>query len=230
MIAIMPKKIFAIASMTALMRSPNSPRRAMAKPVRIDISRICRRSPLGEGADEGFGDDRQQMGDQALLLGAMNVACNRLGIESRRIDVEALAGLEQLPDQKSEPERQRRHRLEIEQRLDPDTADLFEVAHRADAVHDRAEDDRPDHHLDERDEAVAERLEGDRRVGEEMPDQDADRDGDEHLNVENGVPGARGFAHGVRPARKGIRSSHTKEAAKRRLQPLEAHPERLVET
>jgi hypothetical protein len=71
-----------------------------------------------------------------------------------------------------------RDRLEIEQRLDADAADLFEVAHRADAVHDRAEDDRRDHHLDQRDEAVTERLERDAGIGKEMADDNADGDGD----------------------------------------------------
>jgi len=76
-----------------------------------------------------------------------------------RIDIEALAGLQHLATSSPIAKREGRHRLEIEQRLDADAADLLEVAHRADAVHDSAEDDRRDHHLDQRDEAVAERLE-----------------------------------------------------------------------
>src|SRR6266478_4413282 len=39
---------FAMASITALIRSPRSPRCEMAKPVRIETSRICRRSPLAK--------------------------------------------------------------------------------------------------------------------------------------------------------------------------------------
>ena len=105
----------------------------------------------GESADEGVGDDRQQMGDEALLLGAIDVARDRIGIERGRIDVEALcrAAAACRPRARS-PAPAVDDRLEIEQRLDADTPDLLEVAHRADAVHDRAEDDRRDHHLDER--------------------------------------------------------------------------------
>ena len=46
--------------------------------------------------------------------------------------------------------------LEVDQGLDRDAADLAEVAHAGDAVGDRAEDDQPDHHLDQVDEDVAE--------------------------------------------------------------------------
>ena len=87
-------------------------------------------------------------------------------------------------------QRQGRHRLEIEQRLDADAADLLEVAHRADAVHHRAEDHRRDHHLDQRDEAVAERLQRDAGVAENRwPIRTPMRDGDQDLDIEDAVPG-----------------------------------------
>jgi hypothetical protein len=106
----------------------------------------------------------------------------------------------ELADHQSDQQRQRRDRLEIEQRLDADAADLLEVAHRADSVHDRAEDDRRDHHLDERNEAVTERLERDAGIGKEMADDNADGDGDQDLNVENGVPRAPHCRHRQKPA------------------------------
>jgi hypothetical protein len=168
---IRPKNTLAIASMTELMRSPNSPSREMAKPVRIETSRTCSR-------------------DEALLLGAVHVALHRPGIERGRIDVEAFAGLQQIADQKPERERDRRHRLEVDQRLHADPAHLLEIAHGADAVHDGAEDHRCDHHLDQRDETVAQRFESDAGVRKEMADEDADGDRDQDLNVENRIPGA----------------------------------------
>jgi hypothetical protein len=67
-------------------------------------------------------------------------------------------------------------------------------------VHDRAEDDRRDHHLDERNEAVTERLERDAGIGKEMADDNADGDGDQDLNVENGVPRAPRCRHRQKPA------------------------------
>jgi hypothetical protein len=45
-------------------------------------------------------------------------------------------------------------------------------------VHDGAEDHRADHHFDGRDEAVAERFEGDAEVRKVMTDQDAGGDGE----------------------------------------------------
>jgi hypothetical protein len=91
--------------------------------------------------------------------------------------------------QEPDRQRQRRHRLEIEERLHPDASHLLEVLHRGDAVHHGAEDHRGDHHLDELDEAVAERLQRLAGVGKKMPDQDADGDRDQDLDVENRIPG-----------------------------------------
>jgi hypothetical protein len=63
-------------------------------------------------------------------------------------------------------------------------------------LHDRAEDHRPDHHLDERGEAVAERFERDAGVRKIMADQHARGDGEQNLNVKNGVPGTLRCGHG----------------------------------
>ena len=92
-------------------------------------------------------------------------------------------------DEKPDRQGERRHRLEIEQRLDADPPDFLEILHRRDAVHDRAEDHRRNHHLDKRDEAVAERLQGDAGLRKIVSDEDADRDRDQDLNVEDRVPG-----------------------------------------
>ena len=78
--------------------------------------------------------------------------------------------------------------FEVEQRLAADAAELLQIAHRGDAVDDGAEDDRRDDHLDQLDEAVAERLERFAELRKEMADDDAERDGDQHLDVENPIP------------------------------------------
>ena len=88
-------------------------------------------------------------------------------------------GLQHVHDDESDDERERGDDFKIEQRLAADAPELLQVAHRGDAMHDGAEDDRRDDHLHELDEAVAERLQ--RRlpisgVGKEMPDDDAERD------------------------------------------------------
>jgi hypothetical protein len=64
---------------------------------------------------------------------------------------------------------------------------LTTVLHAGDADDDRAEDDRGDDHLDQLDEAIAQRLH--RRAGlrVEMPQQHTDDDGRDHLGIERFV-------------------------------------------
>jgi hypothetical protein len=62
-------------------------------------------------------------------------------------------------------------------------------------VHHGAEDHRRDHHLDERDEAITQRLEGDAGTWKVVADEDAEGDRDQDLDVENGVPRASRFGH-----------------------------------
>ena len=75
-------------------------------------------------------------------------------------------------------------RQEVAERQPADLADPGRAGHRADAEHDGAEDDRLDHHLDERDEAGAERLELQAGVGGHEPDQDAEEHRGDHGDVE----------------------------------------------
>ena len=56
-------------------------------------------------------------------------------------------------------------------------------------MHDRAEDHRRDHHLDQRDEAVTQRLQLLAEIGIQISDQDAERDRDQNLHIEDLVPG-----------------------------------------
>ena len=71
--------------------------------------------------------------------------------------------------------------LEVDQRLDADTADALQVAGAGDAVHDDAEHQHRDDHLDQLDEGVAERLELDRRLRPDEADDDADGERQQHL-------------------------------------------------
>src|SRR5262249_51648451 len=131
---------------------------------------------------------REEVRDDSLLLGSADVGGNRLRVERGRIDVEAAARPDDLTDQEPDDQRQRGYHLEIHQRLDADAPDLLEIAHRCDAVHDGAEDHRRDHHLDELNETVAERLERLSGFGEEIAHRDADQDRNDHLNIEYRVP------------------------------------------
>jgi hypothetical protein len=64
-----------------------------------------------------------------------------------------------------------RQHLEIDQRLDPDPADLLEVAHLGHADHHGAEDDRRQQHLDQLDEAVGQGLQRRPDMGNHRPTQ-----------------------------------------------------------
>jgi hypothetical protein len=73
---------------------------------------------LGEGAEEGVGDQVQEIGDQALaVLGLGQVAGGDLGIQRGGIDVEPPPRLHGAPDDQADHQRQGRDHLEIEQRL-----------------------------------------------------------------------------------------------------------------
>ena len=161
---------------------------------------------LGEGADDGVGNDVHQEFDRALLPGLRGVDLDRFGIDRAHVDVHADAGLQDVDHDQADDQRQRGHDLEIDQRLQADAADLLHVLHAGDAVHHGAEDDRRDQHLDQLDEAVAERLHRHADVRIELPEQDADHDRGQHLHVEMGVErfarrcrGRRCRRHGVLP-------------------------------
>ena len=55
-------------------------------------------------------------------------------------------------------------------------------------MHHRAEYHRRDHHLDQRNKAVTERLQGLAEVRIEVPNQDSERDRNQNLNVEDRIP------------------------------------------
>ena len=79
-----------------------------------------------------FGMMLSRWSTRPSLLGARwRSSPRRLRIEGRGIDVEAGAGLDDLADDQADHQRERRDHLEIEQRLDADAAELLQVAHRA---------------------------------------------------------------------------------------------------
>ena len=144
---------------------------------------------LGEGADHGGRDDVQEEVERGLLGRLLRVGGDALGVERVGVDVHADAGLPDVDDHEADDQRDRGHDLEVDQRLDPDPADLLHVLHAGDAVHHGAEDDRGDQHLDQLDEGVAERLHAGAELGVEVPEQDAQHDGAQDLDVEVPVPG-----------------------------------------
>ena len=71
------------------------------------------------------------------------------------------------------------------QRLQANRADPLHVGHLADARDDRAEHDRRDHHLDQFDEAVAERPHRRAAVGRDGAKHHAGRNADQDLDVQS---------------------------------------------
>ncbi len=81
-------------------------------------------------------------------------------------------------------QRDRADDLEIQQRQPAGLADLLHVFHAGDADHHRAEDDRRDDHLDQLDEAIAERLHARAHRGVKVAQGDAGNHGTHHLKVQ----------------------------------------------
>ncbi|MGY4357661.1 hypothetical protein ACVW0J_004154 [Bradyrhizobium sp. i1.7.7] len=138
----------------------------------------------------GAGDHIHQEGAEAAagqLVRVVGIGVERLGVERRGIDVHAVAGTEEIGEQQTDHEGDRRHHLEIDQRLDADPADLLEVAGTGNAVHDDAEHDRGHDHRDQLQEGVAEDLEPDGEVRNGHPQDDAKHQRGEDLDEQRGV-------------------------------------------
>ena len=139
---------------------------------------------FGEGADHAVGNDVEYEVDRLLLGRLLGEGRHR-----RRVGLgaDAAADLEQVADDEADHQREGRDDFEIEQRLDADAADFLGALDMRDAGDHGAEDDRRDHHLDQLDEAVAERLDpivgGDLRV--EPAENAADQNGGENLHIKD---------------------------------------------
>jgi hypothetical protein len=134
------------------------------------------------------GNDREQMLDDAGLLCLGDVGGDGFRIDGGRIDIEPATGLEDFANQQPNGQSNRRYGLEIDQRFQADPANALEIAHRGNAVHDGAENHRRDHHLDQGDETVTERLQLLAEMWIEIPDQHTERDCDQDLQIQDLVP------------------------------------------
>ena len=140
---------------------------------------------FGKGIDHGVGNDVQQKIDGALRMRGGRVTGERLGIQRGDVDVHPRTRLERIDHDDADDQRDRAHGLEIEQRLATDAADLLHVLHAGDTGHHGAENDRRDNHLDELDEAVAQRLHCRADIGPEVAEQHStcDREQDSHIKM-----------------------------------------------
>lgn len=113
---------------------------------------------VDEGADGGRRNDVEQELDAVFSVRLGDVAGDRGCIDLARIDVHAVAGTKNIRNAEADDEGKRRHDLEINKGFDARAPDGLQIGHRCDAMHDRAEDDRRDDHLDQLDEGVTQRL------------------------------------------------------------------------
>src|ERR1700746_2997200 len=120
--------------------------------------------------------------------GAADVNGGCLGIERCRIDVKPRARMNDDSNGDSYDQRERRNALEINQRLEADLANFLEIGHSRDALDQDTENHRRDHHANELDEGVAKRLEGHAGFRREVANENTNEDGDEDLNIKDGVP------------------------------------------
>ena len=150
-------------------------------------SSTCRMSPAREGADHAVGNDVQDEIDRFhRRRPAWRKPATAAGVWPW--PAKPAPGCSRLAIMRPSDEREGRHDFEIDQRLDADAADLLRVLDMRDARHHRAEDDRRDHHADQLDEAVAERL--DPVVGGDIGQQPADQRAEHDARSEPGHKGS----------------------------------------
>jgi hypothetical protein len=122
---------------------------------------------------------------QALLVALLAGGGEIRTLAAQRVgEVQAVARVEQVADHEADRQGHGGHDEEVAEGQPADPADLGGGPDRADAQHDRAEDDRRDEHLDQPDERGAEPLQPDCELGEEQADADAQRDGGDDGEIE----------------------------------------------
>ena len=191
MMAMTPNMAWPTSSMITRSARPRSPSAEKREAEEQREQQNLQNVALGEGADRAVGNDVEKKIDAAALFRERRIFGDggRVGFSG-----EASADLRKISNQQAKREGECGDDLEIEERLQADAADLARVLDMGDAGDDRAEDDRRDRHLDELDEAVAERLHPVLRGGvrRQPAEQRAQRNGREHLDIEVAVEGFAG--------------------------------------
>ena len=138
-------------------------------------------------ADQDRGEESRQHGHVARddakqeVNGAVD---RRLLVRIIGGELEALARVDQVAHHEADRQGEGGHDDEVGERQAADLAYGGGLGDGADAQHDRAEDHGRDHHFDEFDEAVAQRLEGFTDLGEQQTDNGTRNHGDDDCNVE----------------------------------------------
>lgn len=125
---------------------------------------------LGEGAEHRGRDQAHEECHGAVdLLGAPGIQGDVAGGQFVEMDVGAAAQAQAVGDHQAEDQGDGGEDFEVDHRLQADAADLLQVTGAGDAVDHHAEDDQCDEHLDQLDEAIAQRLHLHGQVGNADP-------------------------------------------------------------
>ena len=153
---------------------------------------------LGERIHHGVGNDIQQESRRALQLSWFGISCDGLGIERSGIHVHIGPWLHEIHDRQPDDQGDGTDNFEVEQRVAPGLANFFHVFHAGYADHDGTEYNRCDDHLDQLDEAVAQRFHRGPGFRVEVSEQHADDNRRDDLEIKRLVKrlGRRVFVHG----------------------------------
>ena len=138
--------------------------------------------PGQRGDERGRDDAEQEVGRGSCLPAGRRLRRTR-GLGGGA-EMQARARLKQVADDQPDDQGDSRHDDEVEQRQAADLTDLRRLPDRPDTEHDRAEDHRTDHHLDQVDERGAQRLERLADVGGQETDSNARDHRDDHRHIE----------------------------------------------
>ncbi|MCY1409074.1 hypothetical protein D9M71_244120 [compost metagenome] len=139
---------------------------------------------VGERADDGVRDHVEDKGNDALVFTSRDEASDFAGIQGRYVDVHADTRLHDVDHDQADQQGKGGHDFEVQQRIAAGLADRFHVLHAGDTTDDGTEDDRRDDHFDQFDEPVTQRFEGYTGLRVEVTEQNADSDGNDHLEVQ----------------------------------------------
>ena len=122
----------------------------------------------GEGIDHRGGNQLHQEFHCApayQFLGVAGKCTHGFGVESAGIHIHAHAWLEPKGQRQTQQQRDGRHDLKVDQCLDPNAPDAPKIACTSNPMDDHTEHQDGNDHLDQFDEAVAQRLELDGELG-----------------------------------------------------------------
>ena len=140
--------------------------------------------PFRKGAEEGLGNDMQDEFDKAHAGAGLRILSRDGRIKLLRVHVHARARLGQVHHGPADQQCDDCQQIEQGERLEQSLPDLFGFAQPGHAADDGAEHHRRDHHLDQLDETIAQRLEGRAEIRPEMSGRDTGHDADQDLDVQ----------------------------------------------